>query len=78
MQMRQTLEVRLSTAVNEIKSAEMRKLEKEEVARKSLAEQELIMEKVVEESKILRQQAEDNVKVVTPLFNVFLLPITWC
>lgn len=62
-EMRQTLEVRLSTAMNEIKSAELKKLEKEEVARKSLAEQELIMEKVVEESKILRQQAEDNAKL---------------
>ncbi|KAH6772742.1 CBS domain protein with a domain protein [Perilla frutescens var. hirtella] len=62
-EMRQSLEARLAAAVNELKSAELKKLEKEEVARKSLAEQELIMEKVVQESKILRQQAEDNAKL---------------
>ncbi|XP_057800811.1 uncharacterized protein LOC131016195 [Salvia miltiorrhiza] len=62
-EMRQCLEVRLAAAVNEIKSAELKKLEKEEVARKFLVEQELIMEQVVQESKILRLQAEDNCKL---------------
>lgn len=68
LQMRQCLEVRLAAAENEIKSALLKKLEKEEVTRKSLVEQELIMEQVVQESKILRQHAEDNVKVVTTPF----------
>ncbi|KAI3449606.1 hypothetical protein Pfo_006271 [Paulownia fortunei] len=62
-EMRQTLEVQLAAAENEIKSADEEKLEKEKAARKSLADQELIMEKVVQESKILKQQAEDNAKL---------------
>ncbi|KAL1547276.1 hypothetical protein AAHA92_23774 [Salvia divinorum] len=62
-EMRQRLEVRLSAAENEIKSALLKKLEKEEVTRKCLIEQELIMEQVVQESKILRQHAEDNAKL---------------
>lgn len=64
--MHQTLEVRLAAAENEIKSAEQEKIEKEKAAVKALADQELIMEKVVQESKILKQQAEDNAMVVTP------------
>ncbi|KAL7084172.1 hypothetical protein ACP275_14G208800 [Erythranthe tilingii] len=59
-EMRQTLEVRLAAAENEIKSAEEEKIEKEKAAMEAFAEQKLIMEKVVEESKILKQQAEDN------------------
>lgn len=62
-EMRHTLKVRLATAENAIKSAEQEKLEKEKVACKALAEQELIMEKVVQESRILRKQAEDNEKL---------------
>lgn len=61
--MQQTLEVRLAEAQNVIKSAEQEKIEKEKAAKKALANQELIMEKVVQESKHLKQQAEDNAKV---------------
>lgn len=68
--MRQGLEVRLAAAVNDIKSAELEKNGKIEVAQKSLAEQELIMEKVVQESKVLKQQAEDNAKVVTSTWRI--------
>ncbi|GER39235.1 hypothetical protein STAS_15832 [Striga asiatica] len=63
MQMRQTLEVRLAAAENEIKSAEKEKLEKEKAAMKALAEEELIMEKLVQESKILKQQGDENAKL---------------
>ncbi|KAL3644853.1 hypothetical protein CASFOL_010033 [Castilleja foliolosa] len=62
-EMRQTLEVQLAAAEKEIQSAELEKLEKENSARKLLAHQELIMEKVVQESKILKQQSEDNAKL---------------
>ncbi|KAG8389373.1 hypothetical protein BUALT_Bualt02G0222500 [Buddleja alternifolia] len=62
-QMRQTLEVRLAAAENEIRSVELEKLEKEKAARKLLADQELIMEQVVKESNILKQQAADNAKL---------------
>ncbi|KAL8513557.1 hypothetical protein ACS0TY_012869 [Phlomoides rotata] len=62
-EMKQTLEVRLEGAQNEIKSAEQEKEEKEKAAMKSLADQELIMEKVVQESKLLKQQAEYNAKL---------------
>ncbi|XP_042048533.1 uncharacterized protein LOC121794439 isoform X1 [Salvia splendens] len=61
--MQQTLEVRLTEAQNVIKSAELEKTEKENAAMKALTEQELIMEKVLQESKILNQQAEDNSKL---------------
>ncbi|KAF8401633.1 hypothetical protein HHK36_012579 [Tetracentron sinense] len=62
-EMRQTLEARLAAAEEERKAAEHEKLEKEESARKALAEQELIMEKVVQESKKLQQEAEENTKL---------------
>ncbi|KAL1550199.1 hypothetical protein AAHA92_18197 [Salvia divinorum] len=62
-EMQQTLEVRLTEAQNVIKSAELEKTEKENAAMKALTEQELIMEKVLQESKILNQQAEDNAKL---------------
>ncbi|XP_042053600.1 uncharacterized protein LOC121798590 [Salvia splendens] len=62
-EMQQTLEVRLTEAQNVIKSAELEKTEKENAAMRALTEQELIMEKVLQESKILNQQAEDNSKL---------------
>ncbi|XP_047962388.1 uncharacterized protein LOC125207191 [Salvia hispanica] len=62
-EMQQTLEVRLTEAQNVIKYAELEKTEKENAAMKALTEQELIMEKVLQESKILNQQAEDNSKL---------------
>lgn len=65
LQMRQNIEERLETAETERKVAEEEKMEKEASARNALAEQQLIMEKVVEESKILKQEAEENSKVGT-------------
>ncbi|KAL8530695.1 hypothetical protein ACS0TY_007653 [Phlomoides rotata] len=74
-EMRQTLEVQLAAAENEIRSAEQEKLEKENAARKLFADQELVMEKVVQESKNLKQLAEENANVAT-LSTWFLLSIT--
>ncbi|KAL6561194.1 hypothetical protein OROMI_016795 [Orobanche minor] len=62
-EMRRSLEVRLSAAENKLKFAEQEKLEKEKDAMKALADHELVMEKVVQESKILRHQAEENSKL---------------
>ncbi|KAJ6973079.1 hypothetical protein NC653_033424 [Populus alba x Populus x berolinensis] len=64
-EMRQTLESRLAAAEELRKTAEIEKLEKEETARNARAEQEIIMEKVVQESKILQKEAEENAKVAT-------------
>ncbi|XVF32621.1 hypothetical protein REPUB_Repub17cG0098000 [Reevesia pubescens] len=62
-EMCQTLEARQAAANELMKTAEREKLEKEESARNAHAEQEVIMVKVVEESKILRQEAEENSKL---------------
>lgn len=64
VQMHQTLEVRKAAAEKVMKAAEQERLDKEEVARKALADQEIIMEKVVQESNILKQEAEENAKVM--------------
>ncbi|GMH27809.1 hypothetical protein Nepgr_029652 [Nepenthes gracilis] len=61
--MRQTLEVRLAAAEEERRAAEKEKVEKEESAQRYLSEQELIMEKLVQESKVLQQEAEENAKL---------------
>ncbi|XP_058195993.1 uncharacterized protein LOC131312330 isoform X1 [Rhododendron vialii] len=61
--MRRNIEERLEAAETERKVAEEEKKEKEASARIALAEQQLIMEKVVEESKILKQEAEENSKL---------------
>ncbi|CAF2141382.1 ELKS/Rab6-interacting/CAST family member 1 isoform X1 [Brassica rapa] len=62
-EMRGVLEMRLAAAL-EIKNAtEQEKQEKEGYARKALAEQEAIMEKVVQESKLLQKDAEENSKL---------------
>ncbi|EYU46612.1 hypothetical protein MIMGU_mgv1a004797mg [Erythranthe guttata] len=61
--MHQTLQLRLAAAENEIRSLEQIKQEKEKLALKSLADQELIMEKVVQESQILKDQAVANAKL---------------
>lgn len=74
--MRQCLEVRLAAAENEIRSAEVRKKLNEQCGKKCLTEEKLIMAQVVQESKNLRQQAEDNAKVVMHPFRIFLLPIS--
>ncbi|XP_034690844.1 uncharacterized protein LOC117918362 isoform X3 [Vitis riparia] len=62
-EMRHALEARLAAAEEDIKAAEQVKFEKEESARKALAEQEAIMEKVVQESMMLKQEAEENSKL---------------
>ncbi|MQM19534.1 hypothetical protein Taro_052540, partial [Colocasia esculenta] len=56
----QTLKARLATAERERVKAEQERLEKEELARKALIEQEEIMERVVQESKDLQREAEEN------------------
>ncbi|KAK4408050.1 hypothetical protein Sango_0386000 [Sesamum angolense] len=63
LEMNQTLEARLAAAESEIKSMEQEKIEKDKAAMKALAEQELIMEKVMQESEILKQQTEDNARL---------------
>ncbi|OVA20065.1 Ubiquitin system component Cue [Macleaya cordata] len=62
-EMSQTLEARLAAAEEMRIAAEKEKQEKEESARKALVEQELIMEKVVQESKRLQEEAEENSKL---------------
>ncbi|KAL1539789.1 putative serine/threonine-protein kinase kinX [Salvia divinorum] len=62
-EMRQCLKVRLAAAEQEIKYAELKKLENEKFGKLSLAEHKLTMLQVVQESKIMRQQAEDNNKL---------------
>ncbi|XP_031250589.1 uncharacterized protein LOC116108480, partial [Pistacia vera] len=62
-EMRETLEGRLAVAEEVRKAAEEEKLQKEESARSSLAEVEAIMEDVVQESKVLQQDAEENSKL---------------
>ncbi|KAJ8426631.1 hypothetical protein Cgig2_020567 [Carnegiea gigantea] len=62
-EMRKTLEARLVIAEEERRKAEQEILEKEASALSALAEQELIMEKVVEESKLLQLEAEENAKL---------------
>ncbi|XP_031263787.1 uncharacterized protein LOC116122020 [Pistacia vera] len=62
-EMRETLEGRLAVAEEVRKEAEEEKLRKEESARSSLAEVEAIMENVVQESKFLQQDAEENSKL---------------
>ncbi|XP_010938758.1 uncharacterized protein [Elaeis guineensis] len=59
-EIRQTLEARRCAVEEEMAAAEQEKLEREELARKALGEQELIMDTIVGESKKLQQQAEEN------------------
>lgn len=61
--MRKALEIRLGAALAEIAEAEERKIENERAAREALLYQERQMEKVVEESKKLKLEAEENSKV---------------
>ncbi|KAI3829628.1 hypothetical protein L1987_03755 [Smallanthus sonchifolius] len=62
-EMRKALETRLAAALDEIAAAEERKLENERAAREALLHQESLMEKVVEESKKLKLEAEENSKL---------------
>ncbi|KAJ8898706.1 hypothetical protein K2173_004740 [Erythroxylum novogranatense] len=59
----ESLKTRLAAAEELRLASEQEKLEKEEAARIGLAEQEAIMEKVVEESKILQEEADANSKL---------------
>lgn len=67
LQMHQSLEARLSIAEEMRKAVEQERLDKEKSARKALAEQNAIMEKVLQESKILKEEAEENSKVAIDL-----------
>ncbi|RZC53223.1 hypothetical protein C5167_012077 [Papaver somniferum] len=62
-EMNRTLEARLVAAEEMRIAADKEKQERENSARELLAEQELIMEKVVQESKKLQQQADENSKL---------------
>ncbi|EEF29311.1 conserved hypothetical protein [Ricinus communis] len=62
-EMHQSLEERLAAAEELKKAAEKQKLEQEEAARNALAEQEAIMGQVVQESKIIQQEADENSKL---------------
>ncbi|KAK6937499.1 hypothetical protein RJ641_031007 [Dillenia turbinata] len=59
-EMREKLEERLAAAEEERNAAEKQKLDKEEDARSALTEQELPMDRVVQESRMLQQEAEEN------------------
>ncbi|KAK9106716.1 hypothetical protein Syun_022727 [Stephania yunnanensis] len=61
--MRQALEARLVAAEEIRKVVEQEKLDKEESARRYFAEQQDLMEKVVQESKQLQLEAEENSKL---------------
>ncbi|XP_010457336.1 PREDICTED: uncharacterized protein LOC104738824 [Camelina sativa] len=62
-EMRGSLEIRLAAALEMKKTAEQEKKERDDSALKLLAEQEANMEKVVQESKLLQQEAEENSKL---------------
>lgn len=61
--MHTTLKSRMAAVEAMLKTLEDEKLAKEEHAQKALAEQEALMEKVVQESRILQQEANENSKV---------------
>ncbi|KAD3338223.1 hypothetical protein E3N88_33744 [Mikania micrantha] len=62
-EMREALEIRLAAALDEIAAAKKQKIENERAARGALSHQESLMEKVVEESKKLKLEAEENSKL---------------
>ncbi|CAI9107873.1 OLC1v1007345C1 [Oldenlandia corymbosa var. corymbosa] len=62
-EIRQNLEERLDEAENVIKVAEKEKLEREAAALTALKDQEVIMEKVVQEANLLKEEAEANAKL---------------
>jgi hypothetical protein len=59
----QSLEARLAAATDEIARAEKVRIEREESAQRALKEQEEMMIAIVEESKKLQQEAEENTKL---------------
>ncbi|KAI7752366.1 hypothetical protein M8C21_032629 [Ambrosia artemisiifolia] len=62
-EMRKALDIRMAAALEEIATAEDKKLERERSAKEALLYQESQMEKVVEESKKLKLVAEENSKL---------------
>ncbi|XP_077231472.1 uncharacterized protein LOC143864333 isoform X2 [Tasmannia lanceolata] len=62
-EMSRDLKSRLAVAKAEEEAAEQEKLEKEKSAREALTDQEFIMKNVVEESKKLQLEAEENAKL---------------
>ncbi|KAJ6794873.1 laminin subunit beta-1-like [Iris pallida] len=62
-EIRQKLEARLAVAEKELEEAEQEKLEKVAAACNILKEQEAIMEEIVQESKKVQQEAEENLKL---------------
>lgn len=65
IQMHQALQTRLAMAEELRKAAERERFEKEESAQNDLDAEEAIMEKVVQESKMLEQEAEENSRVAS-------------
>ncbi|KAM0954221.1 putative ubiquitin system component CUE [Dioscorea sansibarensis] len=59
----ETLKERLATAKKEIAAAEQERLDKESLAQKALSEQEQLRAAIVQESKALQQQSEENSKL---------------
>ncbi|GAB4841169.1 hypothetical protein Ancab_021913 [Ancistrocladus abbreviatus] len=62
-EMHHALEGQVDAAEGKMRAAERERLENEEYARTTLADLELNMEKVVQESKILQKEAEENAKL---------------
>ncbi|XP_068659425.1 intracellular protein transport protein uso1-like isoform X2 [Aristolochia californica] len=62
-EIRENLNTRLAEAEALKATAEQEKLQKEESARKALIEQELLMDIVVQESKKIQEEAEENAKL---------------
>ncbi|XP_068663966.1 uncharacterized protein [Aristolochia californica] len=62
-EIRENLSTRLAEAEALKTTAEQEKLQKEESAGKALIEQEVLMDMVVQESKKIQQEAEENVKL---------------
>ena len=71
VQIHQTLDERLVAAQQEIAAAEKEKIEKEAAARTLLDEQEKMMNSIVEESRKLQKEAEDNLKVLSASFIIW-------
>ncbi|KAK9733545.1 hypothetical protein RND81_04G074500 [Saponaria officinalis] len=62
-EMRKSIEQRLATVEEQKRAAEKELFDKQEIAQRALTEQELVMDKVVQESKLLQQEADENAKL---------------
>lgn len=67
IQIRASLEIRLALGDEEIRKAEEEILHKENTAKMQLDEQESIMDKIVQESKLLQLEADENSMVANSL-----------